>query len=50
MTLFSERYGYTNPSNVIIRKEITVGIQNAICNCYDELLLQFARIYMDKPF
>lgn len=37
MTLFAERYGYTQPSNVIIREEITVDIQNAICNCYDEL-------------
>lgn len=47
MTLFSERYGYTNPSNVIIRKEITVGIQNAICNCYDELEERLGSYYFN---
>lgn len=35
MTLFSERYKYTNPSDVIIREKITPEIQNAICSCYD---------------
>lgn len=37
MVLFSERYGYTKPSDVIIRERITPEIQNAICNCYDDL-------------
>ena len=37
MKLFSERYGYTHPSDVIIRERITPEIQNAICNCYDKL-------------
>lgn len=34
---FSERYGYLKPSDVIIREEITIEIQNAICSCFDEL-------------
>lgn len=38
MALFSERYGYTKPSDVIIRERITPEIQNAMCNCVDELI------------
>ena len=34
---FSERYGYLKPSEVIIREQITLEIQNSICNCYDTL-------------
>ncbi|CEN47724.1 AbiJ-NTD4 domain-containing protein [Capnocytophaga canimorsus] len=37
MALFSERYGYIKPSEIIIREKITEEIQNAICSCYDEL-------------
>ena len=37
MKLFSERYNYTKPSDVIIREKITPEIQNAICSCYDKL-------------
>lgn len=37
MALFSERYGYTKPSDVIIRERITPEIQNAILTCYDKL-------------
>lgn len=37
MKLFSERYNYTKPSDVIIREQITPEIQNAICSCYDKL-------------
>ena len=37
MSLFSERYGYTKPSDVFIRERITPEIQNAICNSYDGL-------------
>lgn len=37
MVLFSERYGYTKASDVIIREQITPEIQNAICSCYDHL-------------
>ncbi len=37
MGLFSERYGYIKPSEVIIREKITLEIQNAICSYYDRL-------------
>lgn len=37
MALFSERYGYTKVSDVIIRERITSEIQNAICSCFDQL-------------
>lgn len=37
MPLFSERYGYTKASDVIIREKITPEIQNAICTCFDKL-------------
>lgn len=36
MALFSERNGYTKPSDVIIREKMTPEIENAICNCYDD--------------
>lgn len=48
MALFSERYGYTKPSDVIIRERITPEIQNAILTCYDILK---ERLYnMDSLF
>lgn len=37
MARFSERYGYKEPSKVIIREEITDEIENAICSVYDRL-------------
>lgn len=37
MASFSERYGYVNVSDVIIREEITSDIQNALLNCFDLL-------------
>ena len=37
MGLFSERYGYTKPSDVIIREQITPEIESAICNCFKYL-------------
>lgn len=37
MTLFSERYGYIRPSEVIIREGITEEIENAVCSAYDYL-------------
>ena len=37
MALFSERYGYTKPSDVLIREQITEEIVNGICSCYDLL-------------
>ena len=35
--LFSIRNGYVKLSNVLIREKITLEIQNAICNCYEDL-------------
>lgn len=37
MALFSERYGYTKPSEVLIRETMTKEIENALCSCYDLL-------------
>ena len=37
MASFSERYGYTKPSDVIIREKITPEIENAILSCFDVL-------------
>lgn len=37
MALFSERYGYTKVSDVIISERITPEIQNAVCSCFDKL-------------
>lgn len=37
MALFSERYGYAKPSDIIIRERITPEIENAILTCYDVL-------------
>lgn len=37
MASFSERYGYTKPSDVIIREKITPEIENAILSCFDAL-------------
>lgn len=42
MGLFSERYGYVKPSEVLIREEITIEIQNAICSCIDRLSTNLA--------
>ena len=43
MSLFSERYGYIKPSEVIIRERITPEIQNAICSCFDRLEKEITR-------
>ena len=37
MTRFSEKYGYVNPSSVLIREKMTDEIINAICTAYDLL-------------
>lgn len=50
MALFSERYGYTKPSDVIIREQIPVAIQNAICSCYDDLRNSYSFKYSKSPF
>lgn len=48
MALFSERYGYTKPSDVIIREQITPDIQNAILSCYDRLKERIENSYEYK--
>ena len=45
MTRFSERYGYVKPSDVLIRENIPLDIQNAICTCFDKVE-KFLRIQM----
>lgn len=52
MKLFSERYNYTKPSDVIIREQITPEIQNAICSCYDRLQDALPKIgnYYENPY
>lgn len=37
MTRFSERYGYVKPSDVLIREDMPLSVQNAICTCFDKL-------------
>lgn len=37
MPLFSERYGYVKPSELIIREDMPKDVQNAICNALREL-------------
>lgn len=37
MALFSERYGYVNPRDVLVKERITEEISNAICTAYDQL-------------
>lgn len=46
MALFSERQGYTKPSDIIIREQITPEIQNAILSCYD----RFEEELSDSPY
>jgi len=41
MTRFSERYGYVKPSEVLIREDMPLCVQNAICNCLDNLSIVF---------
>lgn len=53
MKLFSERYNYTKPSDVIIRERITPEIQNAICSCYDRLrdkIFFMSGFYDGRPY
>lgn len=37
MPKFSERYGYTTPSKVLIRESLPTSVLNAICTCFDYL-------------
>ena len=44
MVLFSERYGYTSLSDVIIRETMTRDIENALCSCFDLLKVQLYQV------
>lgn len=44
MVLFSERYGYTKPSDVLIREQMPEEIVNGICSCYDLLYKMLNKI------
>lgn len=37
MKLFSQRYNYTKPRDVLIREDLPQDIANSVCSCYDEL-------------
>lgn len=37
MERFSDRYGYTKPSNIFVKEALTKPIQDCICSCIDEL-------------
>jgi hypothetical protein len=45
MSRFSERYGYIQPSSVLIREELTEEIINAVCNAYDLLNQRDSLLY-----
>ena len=44
MALFSERYGYVKPRNILVRECINIDIQNAICSAFDYLYRIYNRI------
>ncbi|MGP1469860.1 MAG: AbiJ-NTD4 domain-containing protein [Hoylesella shahii] len=49
MARFSERYGYVKPSDVIIREDMPLSVQNAICTCFDRLKqLLISQLEYDK--
>lgn len=37
MALFSERYNYTKPSNVLLRECFPTEVANGVCTCFDRL-------------
>lgn len=45
--LFSERNGYRKVSDVIIREQMPLEVQNAVCNCHDDLQehLKYCKVY-----
>ncbi len=46
MILFSERYGYTQARNEIVREKITEEILNSICNCITTLSDELKKIHV----
>lgn len=50
MNRFSDRYGYTTPNKIFVRERLTPEIQDCICSCYDQLLLDFRNVDKYKIF
>lgn len=48
MALFSERYNYVKPSDVLQRENFPKEIANAVCNCYDVLEEQLRFEFCDN--
>lgn len=44
-SLFSQRKGYSPADNAFVRERITIEIQNAICNCYDDFEDQLRNVH-----
>ena len=42
MVPFSERYGYVKPRKALVREEINIDVQNAICSAFDQLCNLYA--------
>ena len=50
MNRFSDRYGYTTPNKIFIRERLTPEIQDCICSCFDQLLLDFRNVDSSKTY
>lgn len=51
MALFSERYNYVKPSEVLLRECFPEEVANGVCSCYDGLEEQLAcNPYQDYDF
>lgn len=51
MALFSERYNYVKPSEVLLRECFPEEVANGVCSCYDGLEEQLAcNPYQDYGF
>lgn len=48
MALFSERYGYVKPRDVLVRECINIDIQNAICSAFDNLRMNYNNIDLNE--
>ena len=43
--LFSHRMGYSPTDDSFVRERMTVELQNAICNCYDDFKVNVEKVY-----
>lgn len=48
MALFSERYGYVKPSEVLVRESLPSAVANALCTIYDRLKINLPGSYADN--